>query len=811
MKLIEKLVIIFSISIIVLGLVFDYTRFALFELENYDGFVLAVLQIQATLSTLSLSLLTIISSAFKRVEYGISVSDFIMNRSNKILSQKKVVIISLLLILASLFEYVRGHLNVVCSTLVVEVGLIVYMLHNVTKVLLADSEISEGIFRQEVFNPNKDNGIECFFNAFIKADDIPESKTKDYVEKAKLLIDSYLADKEKFNSIADGVSRMVSKTLDSNNERIADLGVCLLLHYYMKYRDLKLIESDDYLYGVFASSIRSIANGYKHTTESLNLYKRIPFSIIGNQIQEGNTGIDVRDAIAIAGYYAWNCCREGDEYLKQQISFFVPDITDRIHLGLRDDEAKEQSKLIEKAAADYYLGFANELMKAGKARILGDYCFRHTFSALMRKDNICRYYVLGIVILCLYYSVFEEDELVANTVKESCSDLLSMHWNDIRSYLVSCIYNGGLKADDLIVIRELLHEKELLQEGKAKFMIMNGVVNESMIILYALCDSSNIGNLGEFIEDLFSKDGDYNYRRLVEYPEKVRLLTGRILEVLYGNSNSLDEERKNSEVSRVYSVIEGAIKRELFKSIMDNSKRTLESVGSFETVRNRICSGFEKHVNETTSQFISVLDGESQALSREIIIPSISIPVGALNQEDMLVYLYEYIDDSICYGLLNSLKSHLEESVVNSRNESEVEEFIETVSGYDSVIGRGSSFVHNYILQKKIDDTIESRKNYIISDNGFILALFNSNAVSIVFSDYSATIQEFTEEEIKEKEEKKGNQYYVNVINDIILPFDEDALLEYYHNNKRKLVLKCNVTVRYVTDVFGKLVRMIES
>lgn len=143
MKLFEKLIITLIIVIFVLGVVFDYTQFDLFQLEDYDGYAFVVLQIQATLATLGLSIITILSNAFKQEEYGVSVSDFIMNRSNKLLTQKRVIIISLLLIMLSLFEYVREHLNVVCSLLGVEVCLLLYLLNNVTMIFRAYTEIRE--------------------------------------------------------------------------------------------------------------------------------------------------------------------------------------------------------------------------------------------------------------------------------------------------------------------------------------------------------------------------------------------------------------------------------------------------------------------------------------------------------------------------------------------------------------------------------------------------------------------------------------------------------------------------------------------
>ena len=809
MKLFEKLIITLIIVIFVLGVVFDYTQFDLFQLEDYDGYAFVVLQIQATLATLGLSIITILSNAFKQEEYGVSVSDFIMNRSNKLLTQKRVIIISLLLIMLSLFEYVREHLNVVCSLLGVEVCLLLYLLNNVTMIFRAYTEIRERIFNQEVKDSKNGKGFSGFFDAFVIMDDITESKAKDYVEKAELLIDSYLPDKEKFRIIAEGISRMVSKLLYSNNKNNADLGVRLLYHYYLKYNEFNLFGSEGFSYGVYASSLRAIVDGYKNTTRLFNLYKGIPFAILGKQIKAYQTGVDVRDSIAIAGYYAWKCCREGDEYLKQQISFFVPDITDRMYLGLREDS--EHGQLIEKAAADYYLGFANELIKAGKARILSDYCFRQTFSGLMRRDSICRYYVLGMVVLCLYYSVFEEDDLVSESIRESCSYLLATHWNGIRTFLVRCIYGGELKANDVLAVRELLHDRESIQDGKAKFLIMDGVVNKSMIILFVLCDRINVGHFGQFIEKLFSIDGDYNYRLFIEHPESMKEQIGSVFKVLDNSFSSLDDEKKDSEVSRIYSVIDGAIRKELFKSIMSNSKKTLESVESFEEVCKRICNGFEEHVKKTTAQFCVGLTGITEDDSSEVTIPDISIPVGSLIQEDIVTYLYNTIDSWICYGILNALRSHLDESEVKCDDESEVEKLIDTISEYDNVVGSGSFFIRNYMLQKKIDELIEARKNFIISDNDSVLALFNSNAVSIDFSDFSAEIQEFSDEEIKAREEKLGDQYIVNVINNITLAFGEENLLEYYHLNKRKLLLKCKMKVRFLAEKVGKLVRIIES
>jgi len=72
--------------LLLIGITIDIIGFSLFSVEVFHEYLLTVIQIQATISTLGLSFIAIIGNTIDREEYGVSVSDFIMNRRTKLFS-----------------------------------------------------------------------------------------------------------------------------------------------------------------------------------------------------------------------------------------------------------------------------------------------------------------------------------------------------------------------------------------------------------------------------------------------------------------------------------------------------------------------------------------------------------------------------------------------------------------------------------------------------------------------------------------------------------------------------------------------------
>lgn len=794
--------------LLLIGIAIDITGFSLFPVEVFHEYLLTAIQIQATISTLGLSFIAIIGNTTAREEYGVSVSDFIMNRRTRLFSQKNVIIISLLLVLLSLFEFARQHYNLVCCSLVVEVFFVVYQINNISLVFKTQSTIRDCIFEQEILGLHDKDGIENFFSSFVEMDSPSESRAKDYQKKALTLVDKYLSDKEHFVRISDGVSRMVSKLLVSDSRNLADMGVDLLYRYYLMYEKYKIKYSDGFEYGVFSYSFPSINDAIEKVSASelQTLYKMIPFIILRAQTSNEMEGIDVRDAINVSWIFAWNSCRIGDSFLRRTIEGFVPEYSDSSFLRLGNEENNKTSLLVEKAAANYYLSYANEVIRAGRANILSKVCVRHIRYRLHEIDRIHSYYVIGLVVLCIYYSLFEKTEELSDSVKDGCSTLLKSNWKEIRSFLSHQFYCNHWNCDDVINIKTILHDKEYIPRYEGKFVVMDEVVHRVIIVLYALCDGYYSNQFDKAVEELFEKEGDYNYRFFVEHPQKAKEFIGSFVDLTDNSFADLKDEEKQKRVDGLFSTISVVIERNIRKSMMTDSKKALEMAGDFEEIKAHIKEELEKYVSDKTKIFESSLSGIVNEDSKMINLLETNVPVGSFSLNDFLGYLHGYIDNNLCVAIINALRKRLSSIVYDIADETSIEELLEQLSSYDSVVGISSLWTRYYKSQKQYGDLLDSKKSLIVGNNNLALCLFDSRTVSIDFGDYSVDISEYAKDEIKSLERKEGDHYIISVTSDMCLKYSEEELFEYYHYNKRKMTLKCRIRVKCLNDIKGVFV-----
>lgn len=96
-----------------------------FEIFDVDA-SLVILQIHGTISTLSITVITLINGSLKDSLYGISVTDFFMNRKPHILTQKRNMIITFLSVIVSFIMHLYGMRWMVLAIYFSEIVLIIY-------------------------------------------------------------------------------------------------------------------------------------------------------------------------------------------------------------------------------------------------------------------------------------------------------------------------------------------------------------------------------------------------------------------------------------------------------------------------------------------------------------------------------------------------------------------------------------------------------------------------------------------------------------------------------------------------------------
>ena len=115
------------------------------SVKNYDEVSLVIIQIQATIQTLTIALLALASSQVTESHMGISYNDFRFNIRPVFFTQKRIITGSILLLALNIFLHMAGFYNAVVTVFLIACLLIVISVWEIYAVFMG-----RGIVAQEI-------------------------------------------------------------------------------------------------------------------------------------------------------------------------------------------------------------------------------------------------------------------------------------------------------------------------------------------------------------------------------------------------------------------------------------------------------------------------------------------------------------------------------------------------------------------------------------------------------------------------------------------------------------------------------------
>lgn len=99
---------------------------SIYYVHNYDAVSLVAIQVQATVFSLTIALIALLSGRITDEFLGVKYNDFILNRKPYFLTQIKIIGLLLTLLVVNLFLHMFGFYNIVIAIFVVTVFLVLY-------------------------------------------------------------------------------------------------------------------------------------------------------------------------------------------------------------------------------------------------------------------------------------------------------------------------------------------------------------------------------------------------------------------------------------------------------------------------------------------------------------------------------------------------------------------------------------------------------------------------------------------------------------------------------------------------------------
>ena len=147
-KLLEVICIIIGVACVFMGAICDIlvaNDIVFWVVDSLSDFSLALLQIQATIGTLTIAIIALISGNISDSYMGISISDYYLNIRPKFLKQKAIIFVSLALILINAICHMLALYNVVIFVFVLTFFLVGVSITEVYSIFCGKRKMQEEI------------------------------------------------------------------------------------------------------------------------------------------------------------------------------------------------------------------------------------------------------------------------------------------------------------------------------------------------------------------------------------------------------------------------------------------------------------------------------------------------------------------------------------------------------------------------------------------------------------------------------------------------------------------------------------------
>ena len=836
-KNLEILWIIVMLIVLVIGIFIElYTihgckRWKLFNYKvlNYDNVSLAVLQIQATITTLEIALLALVSGRITDSYIGISWIDFQFNHKSTFFKQKRIIYGTLLLLVINIGMHMAEFYNIVTAIFLVACIAIGISVSQIYRALTEDMQIQEEI--KLYYLDMIENKKESLLLGFVKEwkNHIIDQQALEY--KEWLDIFQRIFQKE--------FMRETPQARVLLQEQCAKL-VCILLESYKqtaKIRGIELLNTcyeQAYIYvKKDKQQIEKFEDGY-HLFENVSYELRkaleeVPIKIVEDKLN-WNSLIDLIMMVNYELAYQENSKYELTEltYFANYMSYYLAQNKDQnynrkewgkilLHLKYYESHSYTvDANIVNEQRAKIMLAYAIGLVRFQMFDLLKDTLYMQAMRyANVMNSKYYAYMALSIHCYIFYIAEYASKECISIELQESCKRFLDdyeikfrfsqfLDWVEFLDGKyeeddVNCVFNKEMES----YFKENLKSYEIWPRydyGNIT-LILEQVVRDYIIFL--LLYMENEYAIPELLERTIPENAIVSY--YLEYVDKTEKRE-RLLSLLkYLN---VPEEKRNDKALVLFRKLERFIVQkfkyvEIEKAKL-KQKEYIENINEDES-RNKIINKLKNHFQKEFAMIITENEKEEKDSVIQVLFSNNILTDIAL--ERCIDGMYDDISSWIIQNLINSLENN---KVIEEKNRDLMsdDEYIEHLKQYKSEILIGSEYAYEpklYVKRKLTDEYLQNRE-YIFAGFSNELLLLRKK-VYIYIKDISV---EITPGNIKRENVFQNSQtglYVYEIMSNMPVEFTETELEEYLHNQRKIVDIRLDIGIKIPSGIVGEVLK----
>lgn len=800
-KHVEFAILFMFIAIFILALLFDNGVLPPLKLikEKYlEGQMNTVLQVQASVTTLGIALISLLSGYTKEMHFGISVSQYIMQIKPLIFTHKNNVFIELSLIISGYLSIVYEAYNTLVACFIISIVLIGIMVSDIFSVFSGAKEVITEIkqYCLDFFKEsNRQQKADYIFNAL--SDDIGyaietnnNSRLKDSLN---LYHDIFLTIRNRNN--------LVLPSPDIIQWEDAYVNTCKIL-YKQGNGDISLlaIESTCQILSTNAEAQANI---------ELNLWDKISPDFF-NELQNINlSSLDKSSTLYKLHHALYKNLWFEDNNQKNNLT--ITQYSSNVYYFLKRKSKTENDDfyLIKRRLMDFLImfstysfndernkqkvaykemGYYTKIMIDNAEDAVLKFAFaewfgHNTFTLDAAKHNM-------VILIYLYYLSLKE-ELATPKQKTYATEIAHNNKSAFQSFILWLQERpSDISSEFVEEISSIIKSWEVYQLGKGKFAMMDYVVQEFFVFNF-LAGEYEINRLINLLS-MLAKDMEFSYfTRFV-------------------GSNKARTQKTYEAFLKMFGLEE--VVREKASETMEKFESALISV--YKTAETNKVNIIPPINNAEIEKMIETIQNEIAHELNSIISPfKNNMPKNTMKLDwdfSRIIFTERCLDTQSVESIRKDIKSHLIQSLarmifknaavetVRADDKNMLDVFFSLVESSDvnlnTLIGYRSWF-HGFA--RKEDFTVFESKMKKVRDetvNNIVFAI-DERLLYVNHVNVEIRVDPLTDKEIIESAEHRDGKYFYTVTNDIKLPYNKEELIE--HVSKLRRIIRARITCDY--------------
>ncbi len=815
--------------------------------KDIDSFSLTILQIQASVGTLIIAIIALITGNISDSYMGVSISDFYLNIKPWKLTQKILIFILLGFSLAGVIFHSLKLYNSVFYMFVATLVAILLSIIEMYSAFKGRNKQNQEIEAYVNYMLESDIKMDCKLNIYKNfvldwkkeldsQDKQSYEKYHEIFRKCMLALWDYRTDKG-LGAIEQQCYSMAYCLLGSEKNTIKERGIEFIQDVYdvmwscvcKDFTDNRtLLDQYESEFPLFAE----ICNELVQSMDELNIEnveKRIKFGNLADSIQRVAIWLrydkknDENDKNTKYRRYEYNFSSEISElnsfarhigyYLgKQQNKNNVAnyrvwaDVLNRWNLFSTYNIPEGRTEDFLKSKVSAYFSYCYGMLVNGQENVVKQGLYLQGMKQTVMLDNKYQALLYLVVHCYVYYlAVREEDDCVPEKIRQSAKNV----WDDKKvkeafvEYLNMLSENSEwLDLDVLDQMYSIVDRYELFpQDESVKSMIIEYVVSD--FYLFLILFMSHEFYLPELLERNIDDMKAFRYVSDGNEKKTKTMLKNLFKMIFTGNKT---EEQIEVEVDLMYDSLEKMVKKKQKERYVRLAR---ESQANYETNINEdeICEKIRKDTIQKIKERFAPVLVESDEKNGVIKIKLLNLSdytdsVGHKSTDGF----HSHMDGMFLYGIERFLyKRKVVEIKSRFDDFSTDKDFMEYLASNDLHLLLGSQFIlknRDYRISaeyKRFLDDYKTIYTAVVQDG----VALKEGAIQICLHDVNVSIHSQNIREADVEYNKETGTYKYSIMSGLPIDFDEDELREFIYNNRKVINVTAKVSIQVNEQLVG--------